>query len=258
MKTDTTPFFVGYFKVPKKLRKFLLSAGILLVACLTVFGLLIGSTQDDPGNGAFRFDYGRQTVTGVIENLPYPLLHVTEGNDRIKAGETLMLAAGGKMGVMARTSGFSGQQIVASGVLLERGDLNMLQLRGGRQGLRMAEGDGTEMIWEPPVSEPLGRWRIAGEICDGKCLAGAMRPGRGLAHKACANLCLIGDIPPVFVSSQPIEGTEYLMVVDKDGGPLPKAAYDYVAQFISLEGEIERHGDILVLKMDADTIEVLP
>ncbi|WP_174826197.1 hypothetical protein [Ruegeria arenilitoris] len=100
-------------------------------------------------------------------------------------------------------------------------------------------------------------WRLAGEICDGKCLASAMRPGRGIAHKACANLRLIGDIPPVFVSTKPVDGSEFLMVVDQDGGPLPGTAYDYFTRYISLEGEVVRHGDLLVLRIDAGTTEVV-
>ncbi|MBE1284381.1 MAG: hypothetical protein GJ676_13800 [Rhodobacteraceae bacterium] len=238
--------------MPKKLRSFLLIAGVAVVAFMTAFGLVSGASQDDPGDGAFRFDYGRQTVTGVIELLPYPLLHVTEGNDRIKPGHTLMLTAQGKSGVFSRAEPLEGQKVTASGIILERGALNMLQVRGGARGLGPAEGSGA-----PPVSEPLGRWKLAGEICDGKCLAGAMRPGRGIAHKACANLCLLGDIPPVFVSTKPVDGSEFLMILGKDGGPLPAIAYDYVAQFISLEGDVSRHGDLLVLRMDPATIEVM-
>ncbi|WP_306113818.1 MULTISPECIES: hypothetical protein [unclassified Roseovarius] len=253
MKHDNAPFFVGYLNPPRKLRLFLLAAGIMLVAAMTLFGLLLGSAQDDPGTGAFRFDYGRQNVTGVIEMLPYPILHVTEGTERIKAGNVLMLASQGKRGVMGLTQPFSGQQVTASGILLNRGALEMLQLRGGNQGLKAAEGTA-----DIPAAEPLGRWKLAGEICDGKCLAGAMRPGRGLAHKACANLCLIGDIPPVFVSSQPVAGSEFLMAVGPDGGKIPDSIYDYVGNFVALEGDITRHGDLLVLRMDPATIEVLP
>ncbi len=254
MNKQDVPFFVGYLKPPKKLRKLLLVTALSLVAFMTAAGVMIGGTQDDPGEGAFRFDYGRQTVTGVIEMLPYPLFHVTEGNDRIKAGHTFMMTGGGKSGVSPRAKPLVGKLVTVSGIILERGSIDMMQLRGGRNGMRAAEDQGTTI--PTPEIEPLGRWRLAGEICDGKCLAGAMRPGRGLAHKACANLCLVGNIPPVFVSTQPIEGSEFLMVVDQDGGPLPKAAYDYVAQFISLEGEVERHGDLLVLKMDLNTVEL--
>lgn len=257
MRKQDEPFFVGYLPVPAGLRRMAIVTALALVAFLSAAGLLIGGTQDDPGEGAFRFDYGRQTVTGVIEMLPYPLLHVTVGNDRIKAGHTLMMTAGGKAGVASRAEPLLGQNATVSGVILQRGTLDMLQLRGGRQGLRAAEVEEGAAVPAVPDPVPLGRWRLAGEICDGKCLAGAMRPGRGLAHKACANLCLIGDIPPIFVSTQPVEGSEFLLIVDQDGGPLPAAAYDYVAQFVHVEGEVARHGSLLVLKMDPATLEVI-
>ena len=166
-----------------------------------------------------------------------------------------MLSAGNKSGVMTRAAPLEGKLTTVSGVLLERGSLDMLQLRGGSRGISAAE----DQPAAPDVSpEPLGRWKLAGEICDGKCLAGAMRPGRGLAHKACANLCLIGGVPPVFVTTQPVEGQEFLLITGPDGTELPKDAYHYVAQFVSLEGEITRRGDMLVIAIDAETIEPLP
>ena len=244
------PFFIGYLPAPTPLRTFLVLSGVLLVAGFAIVGFLMGATQDDPGPGAFRFDYGRQTVTGVIERVPYPLVHVTEGNDRIKPGDTFMMTAGGKAGVDNRAAPLEGKLAQVSGVVLERGDLFMLQLRGGRNGLRAADGAG-----EVPAPEPLGRWKLAGEICDGKCLAGAMRPGRGLAHKACANLCLLGDVPPVFVSTQPVEGSEFLLVTGPDQTRLPDAAYDAVGLYVTVEGEITRHGDLLVFAIDPATIE---
>ena len=141
---------------------------------------------------------------------------------------------------------------VASGVLLTRGELLMLQARGGRNGLAPA-GDAAAV--PAPVAEPLGRWRLAGEMCDGKCLAGAMRPGRRLAHKACANLCVIGGVPPVFVSTKPVEGETYLLLAGPDGGPLTMEMLDHMAAFVTLEGEIERRGGLLVLKIDPATVE---
>lgn len=253
MSEKDTPFFVGYLPVPTALRRLLLVVCVLFVAGLAGVGLSLGVAQDDPGAGAFRFDYGRQTVTGVVELTPFPILRVTEGNDRIKPGATLMLAGQGKRNVESRAKPLEGALATVSGIVLQRGDLNMLQLRGGRQGLGPAEGVAPQMI-----TEPLGRWKLAGEICDGKCLAGAMRPGRGLAHKACANLCLLGGVPPVFVSSQPVDGEEFLLVTGPDGTPLPPELYDYVAQYVSLEGEVERRGNLLVLQVDPATVEVLP
>ncbi len=245
------PFFVGYLPAPGPLRGFLILISVLLIAGLGTAGYLMGAAQDDPGPGAFRFDYGRQTVTGVVEMTPYPVIHVVEGNDRIKPGDSFMMTAGGKSGVDSRAMPLNGQLAQVSGIVLERGDLYMMQLRGGRNGLRAAEGDAPDI-----AAEPQGRWQLTGEICDGKCLAGAMRPGRGLAHKACANLCLLGDVPPIFVSSQPVLGTEFLLVTGPQGTRLPRDAYDYVAQFITAEGNITKRGDLLVWEIEPDTIRL--
>ena len=252
MSQNDKPFFVGYFPIPGQMKGFLalISVGVVLLFLLA--GLVIGSTQDDPGQSGFRFDYGRQTVTGVVELTPYPILRVTEGNDLIKPGKTLMLAAAGKSGVDARAAPHEGGLVQVSGIVLQRGTIDMLQLAGGQRGLSAVEGDAPEFD-----TEPLGRWKLAGEICDGKCLNGAMRPGRGLAHKACAALCLINEVPPVFVSSQPVEGSDFMLITGLDGGRLPDMAYDFIGQFITLEGELERRGDILVLRMDPETLEVI-
>ena len=254
MSKRDTPFFVGFLPAPQALRVFLWVVTVALVTGAGALGYAIGATQDDPGPATLRGDYGRQTLTGMLEMTPTPILHVTQGTETIPAGRTLMMTSAGKAGVMDRAAPLAGQLVTASGVILERGDLDMLQLRGGQNGLSAADGTAGAV----PVAEPLGRWKLAGEICDGKCLSGAMRPGTGLAHKACANLCLIGGVPPVFVSSQPVEGAEFLMITGPDGTAFPDQAYNFVAQYISVEGDISRHGDLLVLAIDPGTLTVLP
>lgn len=252
MTQRDTPFFVGYLPVPRELNLFLWAVTGALVVLAAGLGFWIGATQDDPGPGAFRFDFGRQTVSGVIELTPVPILHVTEGTERIPAGRSLLMTGPGKTGVMDRPGAEDGQIVTVSGVLLERGSLNVLQVRGGQGGFRAAEGTATA---PEPVS--LGRWRLAGEITDGKCLAGAMRPGRGMAHKACANLCVLGGTPPIFMSTQPVEGADHLLISGPEGSEIPAVAYDRMAQFISVEGEVTRRGDLLIFAMDPDTVEVI-
>lgn len=77
------PFFVGYLPVPGALRGFLWVISVALILGAGAAGYAIGTTQDDPGPGAMRGDYGRQTVTGLIEMTPVPVLHITQGNDRL-------------------------------------------------------------------------------------------------------------------------------------------------------------------------------
>ncbi|MEM9474161.1 MAG: hypothetical protein AAGA71_02630 [Pseudomonadota bacterium] len=249
------PFFVGYLGLPKGLRGFVFSVAAILVAGAGLVSATIALTQDDPGEGAFRFDLARQTVTGVVELTPTPILHVTEGSEHVAVGHTLMLSGGGKNGALPRARALEGQMATVSGILLTRGALDMIQLRGGNNGLSAAEEADPVA---PPPPEPLGRWRLAGEICDGKCAAGAMRPGRGIGHKACANLCIVNGLPPVFVSTQPVHGAEFMLIAGEGDNPMPAALYDWVAEYVTLEGDITRHGDLLVLTVDTETIERTP
>ena len=69
MSARDKPFFIGYLPAPKALRPFLWGVSTVLIAAAAALGFWMGTAQDDPGDGAFRFDYGRQTVTG-IEALP--------------------------------------------------------------------------------------------------------------------------------------------------------------------------------------------
>ena len=251
MKDD--PFFVGYLAVPKGLRMFLILVALVFVGGAAALGFTLAVTQDDPGDGRLRFDYGQQVVHGVLELTPTPILHVTQGTEHIPEGHVLMLSGQGKNGAVARAEALEGQLVRARGILIERGELDMLQLGGGNN-FRAAEDQ--SVVPEVPEPEPLGRWQITGEICDGKCTAGAMRPGRGIAHRACANLCLLGGIPPVFVSTQPVEGEEFLLIAGADGETLPPELLDWVALYVTLEGEVTRHGDLLVLTVDTETVEL--
>ena len=250
MSDDRTPFFRGYMPMPSAWRGLYIGLIVGLVALFGLAGFVIGGTQDAPQDARFRFDYGRQTVTGVIEMVPYPVLHVTQGTERIPAGRSLIMSGQGKTGIDPRLAPMEGQLATVSGIALERGTIDMLQVRGGRRGVSEAEGEVPEI-----AVEPLGRWRITGEICDGKCLSGAMRPGRGLSHKACASLCLLGEVPPVLVPTEPVEGTSFILVTGPDGTPLPDAAYDRIGQFITVEGLLERRGDMLIFRMEPETME---
>jgi len=249
MSAPRDPFFIGWARIPVGLRGFLAACAAGLVLVFAAAGYLVAATMDDPGGGAFRFDWGRQTLIGRLETQPYPVLHVIE-SDRYPAGQTILLSGNGKRGVQQRAAPLSGRVVKASGVMLTRGDLAMLQVAGGAGGLAAVEGRESS----PAGVTPLGRWRLSGEICDGKCYVGAMRPGNGLAHKACANLCLIGGAPPVFVSTAPVDGGRFLLMADADGGPVTDAVLDRVATLVEVDGEVERRGSMLVFKIAPDTL----
>lgn len=251
---DAAPFFVGYLPTPGPLRAFLLLFSFFLLGMFAAFAFAIAVGQDDPGDGDFRWNWGEQAVTGILDTRPYPVLHVIEGTERLPAGVALLLTGVGKKGIAPRVSDLQGAQVRLKGIAITRGDIQALQVGDGGSDIEAIVP--TERVALPkPVS--LGRWRLRGEICDGKCLAGAMRPGRGLSHKACANLCLIGGAPPVFVSADPVDGETFFVMADHNGNALSERLLDYTAIYVSIEGEVERRGGILVFKADPASLEVL-
>ena len=262
---DEKPFFIGFAPPPDALRPFLLGVAGGLVILFAALGWLLGATQDDPGPAAFRFDWGRQTVTGVIDAHPYPVLHVlASATERYAPGDAILLSGQGKRGVQDRAAPLHGALSVVSGVGMQRGPLDMIQARGGANGLAAFE-QVEEAPLVPagapadlPAPQDLGRWRLTGEICDGKCLAGAMRPGTGLAHKACAVLCLDGGAPPVFVSTGPVDGETFFLIGEAEGGPVPRDLLAWTAQLVTLEGRVERRGDLMVFLVDPSTARLAP
>ena len=60
------PFYVGYLPVPPGLKMFLVTTAGVLVGMFAALALAIGGAQDKPGNSAFQWGWGAQTVTGTV------------------------------------------------------------------------------------------------------------------------------------------------------------------------------------------------
>ncbi|PVB61787.1 hypothetical protein [Labrenzia sp. 011] len=243
------PFYVGYLNaVPKPLVVFLTVFALCFIAGLGIAALALSSTQNDPGNGGFQWG-NRFEQAGVLELRPYPVFRVPADGDT--PARTYMLAGQGKRGVFDAAETNRQKTVSLRGVPISRGDLTMIQVG------KVTMSDEQDAGFTPSAPVPLGRWKLTGEICDGKCYAGAMRPGRGLAHKACADLCLTGGTPPVFVSSGPIEGRSFFLMADREGNLLGDEIDPLLALYIEVEGEIEQLDDLMVFRADLTTARVL-
>lgn len=240
-------FFVGYFKkIPADVRALMIGFIVFFVAGMASASVLMSLNTASPGSGSYADELHGEHLTGTMEIRPYPILRVP--GDGTHPPRAIMLAGSGKFGVDERALPLAGKMAKVGGVFVKRGDLEML-LIGGADDLTGVSG---KDISEAGLSAPadLGRWRLTGEICDGKCGGGAMKPGTGLAHKACANLCISGGVPPVFVSTAPVDGHIFFLLSSKDGGPMPAALLDKTGLPVVLEGNIERRDDLLIFKVD--------
>jgi hypothetical protein len=248
MTTKDAPFFIGWSHqvAPATLRLMSLVAGAVVLGAAVV-GFAVGAAAPDPGSGDYTFP--EVTLTGVIEARPVPILRLPAEGER-KAPHAIMLSSEGTNGAEETVNGFNGKHVEVRGLLIKRGDLDMLEIAGGG----VKELDAPAAPLAPAV--PLGRWRVTGEICDGKCYTGAMRPGSGIAHKACAGICFTGGVPAVFVSTGPVEGHSFLLMVDEKTGRFVPAFHDLAALRIAIEGAVERVDDLLIFRADPMTAKV--
>ena len=240
------PFFVGYFnKVPVSLRNFAFGTGAVVAGGLALLALLLPLGTIDPGTGRYADDLRGGTLTGVIDPLPYPILRVAGSPEA--APRAVLLGGQTKIGAQDRVdTGAPAMQI--GGVFVRRGDLEMLLI--GNDVKPAADAP----VFQPAATEDLGRWRLTGEICDGKCYGGAMKPGAGLAHRACANLCVESGLPPVLVMELPVEGSTVVVLAAADGGPMPDSLFDLTAVPLQMEGWLERRDDLLIFRIDEASV----
>lgn len=240
-----TPFFTGWAgRSARPLAPFLI--GVVLASLLgyTALAVLLGRATDDPGQGV---EIPERRLSGLLMDGPYPFL-VTAPSPTHPRGHTVLLTGQGKHGLDSDIRAFVGQHVEVFGLYMKRGGIDMLELADVPKPLPAAAA------FAPPAMVPLGTWRITGELCDGKCWIGWMRPGGGLAHKACANVCLIGGVPPVLVSTGDVAGSQFLLPVDPVGKPLPDGFRHWVGIRGIYEGDVFRVGDLLLFRTDIATV----
>lgn len=245
-------FYVGYLPLPPRHRKFLMvflpAVGLLAI----VVSAVLTSQQNEPGDGVWDL-VSTTTLTGRVTADPYPILTVP-GTDGAPDQQVLLITMG-RVGGDEFTQPIAGEWITVTGYLIERGGRTMLTVEHAPADISVAT-DGPAP--EPRRTVSLGRHTLAGEIIDPKCYFGAMKPGVGKVHKACATLCISGGIPPMFVTRNAAGEQTYYLLTDSDGrgieGDALKELLPFVADRVQIEGEIKRWGDLLVIQMDPQSV----
>lgn len=184
------PFFVGYAKAPDLLRRGLLVGGLVAASGGGIAGGILATSQASPGPGRWR-QGAVQSWEGVLIQDPYPMLRIAG------VARPALLCGPMKCGVEAEVASFVGQSVRVIGTPIERSGLLMIAATGLTGWITRAKA-----VDLPPLPTPLalGSVTLDGEVLDAKCWLGAMRPGEGLTHKGCAELCVRGGLPLMVVA----------------------------------------------------------
>jgi hypothetical protein len=233
-------FFVGYLP-PRPMRRWVAGAGAIGVL---VIASLLALAQRDPGDATW--DLSKQTeFAGELLAKPYPMLRISKPDGSIM---TLLLVGEGKVGADDLISRFDGQHVRLKGHLLQRPVRSMLELSDAPDAVAPLN-PAAPMATRASSSTPQ-RVTLRGEIVDPKCFLGAMKPGDGKTHKACATLCIRGGIPPVLMSVDERGALkDYLIVPDSLDAMLP-----YIADAVEVSGDVVETADLRIFCLKVATV----
>jgi hypothetical protein len=241
-------FFIGWLPVPARSARYL---GVVVPLLLLLVAIVAGALplwQQSPGDGAWESD-AVCTVEGIIQAQPYALLRTLAGED--DSVRTLLLVEEGKFGAGERAEPLAGQYVRATGTLLHRDDRWMLELSSRPDALVPVRPGSRPAVARAPASRPqhAGPVALQGEVIDPKCYLGAMRPGGGKTHKACAMLCIAGGIPPMFVTRDQAGRETFYLLASHDGTSAKDVVLDFIGDMVELRGQLVVEDDLRLLRL---------
>jgi hypothetical protein len=224
------PFYVGYLPAPEEHARFVRTLVVLVLLWMLGVAGIVAMTMRDPGDAVWMTSNER-TWTGTIRMLPYPMIV-----PRDDPQNPLLIVSIGKHGAHERLDPFDDAFVQIRGWELHR---------DGRRLIELAEDDGAILRVEgEPSDQALAAdsraVTLVGEIVDGKCFLGAMKPGDGFAHRSCAVLCLRGKLPPMFATIDADGKSNYHLLVVDGTSELSENTLELVALRVQIEGRLTR------------------
>ncbi|MBY0567744.1 MAG: hypothetical protein K2P70_10550 [Hyphomonadaceae bacterium] len=238
--------FVGWSaETPRADRRFLLGAGLALIAGSGALGARLGMTGVPVGDGIWD-QRARHTLRGILSRDPYPILRTRGLGGDVR---TVFLTSSGKTAPEIDAA-FFGNTADVTGTLITRGRNAMMAV----EDVAAPDGfDGADLA--APAAVDRGPVMLAGEILDAKCWFGAMRPGYGKAHKACAALCARGGLPLAFCQIGACgDGTDAPLLLDENGVAFSRVILPLVADPVTIQGRLVAVGDVMQLRASLDSI----
>jgi hypothetical protein len=244
-------FYIGWEdRAAPGIRRLVRRAVAFLLVATIGLALALGAAQRTIGVSVFEWGTIKK-FTGVLKLEPYPHLLVVRpgasGDSSAHGYSTYYLVAPFKFGLDGKKlSALDGKAVALQATLIYRDNQTMLE----------ALPDSIVAASQPPARPPgletigLGRQTLVGEIVDSKCFLGVMNPGQLLPHRACAIRCISGGIPPVLLVRSKDGPAIYLLLVSADGQPVNQQVLDLVAEPVRVTGDVERQGDLLILRAD--------
>ena len=213
------------------------------VALLIASGFIVN--QKHIANGTFDYD-NLKVVEGQLVRYPFPAIRVLAGND--KMGHPLI-----KTYPLVNDSKFGADGLVDSVRKLYNTDQFITQIKGaiinrdGTTAMELSNGFQSIKILSKLNNLPKARLvsvvdtTMFGEIIDPKCYLGAMNPGEGKPHRACAILCIRGGIMPMLTFKSKNGEHLYAVLQGEKGEAINEQITKFVAEPVSISGKLFKY-----------------
>lgn len=227
---------------------------VLLLALVVALGVVLSLAQRTIGVSVF--EWGKvKNFSGILQSKPYPHLIVPRpgmSNGQVPCS-SYYLVKPFKFGLDPETAQrLDGKAVSLKGTLIFRGNQTMIEVMA--DSIKQVDGsDGILPISKLASPVNLGTQTLVGEIVDSKCYLGVMNPGALTPHRACAIRCISGGIPPVLLVRQTNGPVLHLLLVSRDGKPVNQQVLNLVAEPVEITGEVERQGELLILRAEPAT-----
>lgn len=220
---------------------------LLALAVIAPIGLALAQRMI----GASVFEWGvEKEFAGILKAAPYPHLLVPRPGTAEEGARfsTYYLVAPWKFGLKPEAiAPFDEQSVTLKGTLIYRGNQTMIETKPEWIAVSTNALSRARM---GAASQSLGEQTFTGEIVDSKCFLGVMNPGQLTPHRACAIRCISGGVPPVLLVRQKDGPPLYLLLVSVEGKPVNQQVLPLVAEPVEITGQVERQGDLLILRAD--------
>lgn len=261
MKPKDEEFYVGYFeKAPESHRKLIRNWVIGIAIFLPIVAMAIVTSQR--GFSVGKYEFGNLTqIEGIISMYPVPMIKILTGTDTEGKSlyQSILLVNFAKFGaeeILMEYTKNADIELQNALVTLE----GTLDYRDGKGIMELTKKEKSFISIRPAFQSDfhssigssvssLERVTLQGEITDPKCYFGAMKPGEGKPHKACAALCIAGGIPPVFITTDQNGKNDYYLLVRQDGKPINQDVLDLIGEPVSIQGVTTAFDDWTVLQV---------
>ena len=245
-------FFVGYLPLPTSLRRPLALIAVVTLSLLMAAAYVLASTTAGAGSGKFAFGKAEGTL-GLLAVKPEPMLWSVDATGGVRGN---LIVRQGKFGLSQRAAALDGQLVRVQGTTIERDGRRMIELTREPEPANDASVEDKSAL-ASIASRELGEVTLRGEIVDSKCYLGRMRPGDQRTHRACAQLCIAGGVPPLFVAHAADGGETQYLLAAYDGTSLAQPLLPFVAEPVEIRGRVVQRGDVLVLRTDVQHVSRL-